>query len=161
MNIEQITALKALIATEPLNAGRTDEEVLAWCNEPVTVSKDITFNDLTIWGANLTNARFKIWQEMRAMEADTSTLNNGQKGSVLALSDLFNAGGGSGVGSDFAFAKNEMRQIVNAIDGGVVISNPDRAALLQLAEKQVTRPEADPAIGTSAHLGDVQHARIL
>jgi len=42
-------ALKALIDSEPLNAGRTDAEVLSWLGESVSVFVDVPWLDVAMW----------------------------------------------------------------------------------------------------------------
>ncbi len=43
------TALKTLIDSEPLNAAKTDAEVLTWLNEDVTSYADVPWLDYAIW----------------------------------------------------------------------------------------------------------------
>lgn len=44
-----IAALRTLIDSEPSNAGRTSEEVAAWCNELVSVVGAVTRNTVLKW----------------------------------------------------------------------------------------------------------------
>ena len=44
-----MTTLKELIDSEPLNAARTDQEVLDWCNELQTIWIDVPWLEYAIW----------------------------------------------------------------------------------------------------------------
>jgi hypothetical protein len=127
--------LTELIDSEPLSAGRTDQQVMDWLNETVIVENPIDFIELWEWATDETTAFWKIFDERQLILAGTSALTNSQKGDTLAIWSLLNSGGDW----QLDLSKGGVRGPFNTIAGGVVISNPDKGALFARSDMNVLR----------------------
>ncbi len=130
-------ALKTLIDSEELNAGKTDSQVVTWCNattdgeNPTVSSAEI----VTIILGNRTE-----WEELapddKAFLMDIMLIGSGTL--------IIPAKGGG--------ARNEL---INIFGDGAM-----RAEFRQVIKKTSTRA-AVAGVGSYVHLGDVQNARAL
>ena len=142
-------ALKTLMALGEPYSPDTDAERLAWLKVTVTVHglNSITYEDRLVWGADGARAR-KVFEAATSVRilyealgnggsaTDNTGLTNGQKSDLLEFSRLLSAP------VDIDMSRSELRTILNSIDEGVVISNPDKNAFLALADGTLSRWEA-------------------
>ncbi len=129
--------LKDLIDTEPLNAARTDAEVLSWLQEDVTVQKGITYQDLIVWSSAEGIAR-KIKAAIASEEATPGTWTNPVYNDVLVLQTLLSSGG------DLDLSRDDVRGIVSGISGaGLPLTAPNKTALFAFSNEDVLRYESE------------------
>lgn len=112
--------LAELVATEPLNASRTDQQVLDWCNELVADWQDVSWLDLSMWvaGADL----------RPALNTAVSSGTDAQKTAAQHLLDCLAAGQPL-----YATDARVRSTISKAVSGQV------RTDLITLATTQVPR----------------------
>lgn len=116
--------LAELIASEPLNAGRTDQQVLDWCNEFVNDWQDVSWLDLSMW---ITTNDLRGTIITRTKDADAAVATAAQH-----IVDCITAG------QPLAMTDSRVRATLNkALPVGTV-----RDALVTLATKQIPRWEA-------------------
>lgn len=135
-------ALRALIDTEPLNAARTDDQVLAWLQEATSTFVDVSWLDLCMWVAT---------QGYRPTLAAAATSGNTDQVKTAAQHVLDCIAAGQPL---FASDSRVRNAIAAAIPAGTA-----RTALLALATASVTRAAA--AGFPNVNFGDVQSARAI
>jgi len=154
------TKLKDLIDTEPLNEGRTDQEVLDWLQEDVTVQRDVTYQDLIVWASEEQIAK-KTKEGIAAEEATPGTWTASVYNDLLTLDILLKSGG------DLALSRSDLRGMINNLCGsGKPYSGPNKAALFAFSNEDIPRWQAELITETvseysGVHLGDIQNARTL
>jgi len=130
-------ALKALIDTEPLNAARTDQEVLDWLNESVTVQTDIDYNTWMVWASEEGIAR-KIKAAIADEETTPGTWTAPVYNDVLTVNALIQSGG------DISLSRDDVRTIVATISGaGLPLTPANKNALLAKSDELQPRWQAD------------------
>ena len=146
-------SLKELIDSEPLNAARTDQQVLDWLNETVTVKKGITYQDLIVWASENQIGK-KIKEAIADEEATPGTWTAGVYNDTLVLDMLLKSGG------DVDLSRDDVRAIVGNLDGGgKPLSVPNKAALFAMSDVNQLR-----WVGTTPDqpsLQMVQNARVV
>lgn len=142
--------LKDKIDEEPLNAGRTDQQVLDWLNESETriLALDVEFIDFEEWTASQ-----KLYSEIHG-DAETTPFNDNS--SCARMMDLVLERG-----TDLQSSK---QSVIDTLDdgtgGGNVMNAAQRAALDALIFPQVPRWE-NADWNRQPLLGDVIAARAL
>ena len=129
-------ALKTLIDSEPANAGRTDQEVVDWCNTPSVVRDQATIASARIFESCLNNVA-----EWNALAADDRQL----------VRDILTVYAPEGVPTE---AGTPARTQLVAILGTATKS--EIAALIP----ETVSPAVDADLG-AVILGDVENARAL
>lgn len=145
MSVDHV-ALKALLDNgEPF---ASDAAALTWVNTTITVhgANVLSHEDMIVWGADSARTR-KVFEMYKIIENDylngtdvaggsPHNLTQGQKNDTIVLWQLIAAA------TDVDLGRSELRAVLNSIDGGVVISNPDKTALLALTDGTFSRWEA-------------------
>lgn len=141
MNLQQ---LKTLIDSEPLNAARSDADVLAWLNETQTVQGDVSWTDYMLWLSE-TSGVVKLRTAAASGSAD-AIKNAGELALIVAQS-----------GQPLFVSRADVRASLAPLISGGVFSAGERDSLLAKGALTPTRWEvAGLPIG---NLGDVIHAR--
>ena len=131
-------ALKTLIDSDPANAGRTDEEVLSWCNTPSVTRDQETLASSLIFEICTSDDNVSEWQ---ALSADDRQL----------VRDILTVYAPEGVPTE---AGSSARSRLVAILG--TSTKQDIAAAIP----ETVSPAVDAGLGV-VNLGDVQNARAL
>lgn len=122
--------LKELIDSEPLNAGRTDQQVLDWLKESVTVETEINYIDFVVWASQ--NQIFK----KTADEIAAATATAGVMNDLFAVDAMLKSGGNWSLD----LSRQDVRSIFNNLSGsGKPYSAPNRTALFALSDTSVER----------------------
>lgn len=124
----------------------TDQVLLDWCNEPVTVARDITYAQLISWGST-DGRRRELYLAYRAYDAAIATdatpgthpYTAVQRNDLLLIEDLFKSGG------DIALSDATVRTVFNSVSGnsGEPLTNADKNALLAMSDTAVDRLTAN------------------
>ena len=139
--------LKAIIDSEPSNAGKTDLEILAWLKEVVTIQNDASNGDVLAWAGP---------RDLINRLRETSTLGSGSK---RGLADVALTRINSGLGltlSDSAI-QGLLSQMV--VDGTLTQQEVD--ALNESCQESKTRWSANNLQGMDdnswlAHIGEAR-----
>lgn len=125
--------LKELIDSEPLNAGRTDQQVLDWLEENITQAEPISYTDLVVWASeNQVFHRTRV--PVAEVHAGTSTLSNAAQNDLMALDVLLKSGG------NLDLTRQDVRSLFNTITGaGLPLAPAHRAALFAKSDRSVAR----------------------
>lgn len=131
MNLE---ALKELIDTDGGNAAKTDQEVLDWLNQTISVERHINFRDFYGWVA----ARDIITKcEAKKEDADLTT-----RGFAQATLLLLNTGQGTDLSND------DLNSLLTVLVNTSVITEADKDALYDAAVNDVLRWQSlDESLG--------------
>lgn len=143
--------LSELIASEPANASRTDEEILAWLQEPSGYFEEAVMNARSLM------ARVGAVRAARILDAleAAASLNSAVKWSISFLT----AGDGIDLGHP------ETRAQIQALAGAGVLTAEDRDLLLGLprsiARWELAADWRDPAVERARALHDIASARAV
>lgn len=141
--------LRTLIDTEPLNAGRTDAERLAWLKDSVTVWGDVTWQSLSLWAS-----RHDGIAKLKTATSDAD-LNIRRAADYVYL--VLQAG------QSLQLSSSEVRALVVNLVSGAVFTVAEKDDLLTFSQSSVSRYESEglPSMDDNSWLSHIAEARAL